>query len=75
LNPNDVKEAAKVDMIADHVEDIREPYIKMIYYSYVSNKFQLKEHLFIASALLFCQRAIKRTKYCKRRERAEQYPV
>ncbi|XP_060608473.1 glutathione S-transferase P-like [Ruditapes philippinarum] len=38
LYPNDVKEAAKVDMIADHVEDIREPYIKMIYYSYDTEK-------------------------------------
>ncbi|XP_060582793.1 glutathione S-transferase P 1-like [Ruditapes philippinarum] len=38
LYPDDIKEAAKVDMITDHVEDIRGPYIRMIYQSYDTAK-------------------------------------
>jgi hypothetical protein len=36
MYPTDPVEALKVDMILDHSEDIRGPYVRMIYQNYVS---------------------------------------
>nr|ABV29187.1 glutathione S-transferase Pi-2 [Mercenaria mercenaria] len=38
LYPDDIKEIAKVDMICDHIEDIRGPYVRMIYQNYENGK-------------------------------------
>nr|ACM16805.2 pi-class glutathione S-transferase [Ruditapes philippinarum] len=38
LYPSDLQEAAKADMITDHVEDIRGPYVRMIYQNYENGK-------------------------------------
>lgn len=36
IEPKDIKDLARVDMVNDQVEDIRNAYVRMIYRDYVS---------------------------------------
>lgn len=38
LHPSDVHEAALVDMVSDHIEDVRSAYVKLIYQTYDTEK-------------------------------------